>query len=320
VAGPEALAAVSRQGTPSAARVWAALLVVYVVWGSTYLAILLAIDTIPVFLMGAVRFLVAGALLYVWSIRLGDRERDRPTARNWGAAAVVGAALFLGGNTGVAWAETRVDTGVSSLVIATIPLWMALFDRIACGQGLSARGGLGLAVGFGGATLLAMPTGPDHIDVTGGVVLLLAAASWAAGSLYSRRAPLPSRPLVSSSMQMLAGGGMLALVAVSTGELGQVHHVSATSAVALVYLIVFGSILAFTCYAWLLRKARTSLVSTYAYVNPLVAVFLGWAIESEPIGPRTLVAGGLILAAVALLVTPPRERARGPVVVPARGR
>jgi drug/metabolite transporter (DMT)-like permease len=305
---------------PSAARIWAALLVVYVVWGSTYLAILLAIDTIPVFLMGAVRFLVAGALLYVWSIRLGDRRNDRPGLRQWAAAAIVGGALFLAGNTGVAWAETRVDTGVASLVIATMALWMALFDRIAYGQRLSRLTLLGLGVGFAGAALLASPTGPGHMDVAGGIVLLGAAASWAAGSLYARGAPLPRRPLVSSGMQMLAGGAMLAVVAVSSGELGRVHHVSATSALSLVYLVVFGSILAFTCYAWLLRNARTSLVSTYAYVNPLVAVFLGWAIESEPIGARTIVAGMLILASVALIVTPPKERSRKAVVaVPARG-
>src|SRR5262249_46366110 len=138
---------------PSAARMWAALLVVYVVWGSTYLGILLAIRTIPVFSMTAIRFLVAGALLYAWSIRRGDREGDRPGLRQWGAAAVVGGALFLGGNTGVAWAEKRVDTGVSSLVIATVPLWMALFDRVASGQRLTRLGGLGLAVGFAGAAL-----------------------------------------------------------------------------------------------------------------------------------------------------------------------
>jgi drug/metabolite transporter (DMT)-like permease len=301
-----------------AARIWAALLVVYVVWGSTYLGILLAIDTIPVFLMGALRFLIAGALLYAWSIRRGDRNGDRPGMQQWIAAAVVGGALFLVGNTGVAWAEKRVDTGISSLVIATMPLWMALFDRVAYGQRLSALGGLGLGVGFAGAALLAGPTG--QVDVAGGLVLLLAAASWAAGSLYARHAPLPGRPLVSSSMQMLAGGVLLAVVAVSTGELGQVHHVSRTSVLALVYLIVFGSILAFTCYAWLLRNARTSLVATYAYVNPLVAVFLGWSIESEPIGARTLVAGVLILAAVALIVTPPKERRRAPAAaVPARG-
>jgi len=298
---------------------WAALLVVYVVWGSTYLGILLAIRTIPVFLMTAVRFLIAGALLYALSIRRGDRAGDRPGRREWLAAVVVGAALFLGGNTGVAWAEQRVDIGVSSLVIATIPLWIAVFDRVATGQRLTRLGALGLAVGFAGAALLAGPTGAGHIDLAGAIILLLAAASWAAGSLYSRRAPLPRRPLVSSSMQMLTGGALLAVVAAASGEVEHVHHVSLESGLALVYLIVFGSLLAFTCYAWLLRNARTSLVATYAYANPLVAVFLGWAVESEPIGARTVVAGALILAAVALIVTPPKEPERAAVAVPARG-
>jgi drug/metabolite transporter (DMT)-like permease len=202
-----------------------------------------------------------------------------------------------------------------------MPLWMALFDRIACGQRLSRLAVVGLGIGFAGAALLAGPTGPGHVDLAGGLVLLLAAASWAAGSLYARRAPLPRRPLVSSAMQMLAGGVMLAIVAASSGELGRVHDVSVMSVLALVYLIVFGSILAFTCYAWLLRNAQTSLVSTYAYVNPLVAVFLGWAIVSEPIGPRTIVAGVLILAAVVLIVTPAPERRRGAALaLPARGR
>lgn len=293
----------------------------YVVWGSTYLGILYAIETVPVFLMGAVRFLVAGALLYAWSIRRGDRAGDRPRLRQWGAAAVVGGALLLVGNNGVAWAETRVDTGIASLVIATMPLWMALLDRAVCGQRLSRAAALGLAVGFAGAALLAWPSGPGRIDVAGAAVLLLAAAAWAAGSLYSRRAPLPRRPLVSSSMQMLTGGAMLLAVSVGLGEPGEVHEVSLKSALALAYLIVFGSIIAFSAYAWLLRNARTSLVSTYAYVNPLVAVFLGWALVGEPVGLRTVIAGALILSAVALIVTPPKVRpSEAALAVPARGR
>ena len=303
------------------ARIWAALLVVYVVWGSTYLGILLAIRTIPVFLMGSVRFLSAGLLLYAWSVRRGDRTGDRPGRQQWLAAGIVGALLFLGGNTGVAWAEKHVGTGISSLVIATVPLWMALFDRVACGQRLSRNAVLGLALGFAGAAVLAGPTGAGRIDVGGFVVLVLAAAAWAAGSLYSRRAPLPRRPLVSSSMQMIVGGALLAVVAAASGELGQAGRPSTESILAVVYLVVFGSIIAFTSYAWLLRVTRTSLVSTYAYVNPLVAVFLGWAVENEGVGLRTLLAGGLILVAVALIVSPSRGRIREALAtVPARGK
>jgi drug/metabolite transporter (DMT)-like permease len=286
-------------------RIWAGLLVIYVVWGSTYLGILLAIRTVPVFLLGAIRFLVAGSLLYAWSIRRGDRRGDRPGLREWGAAAIVGTLLFLGGNTGVAWAEKRVPTGTASLVIATIPLWMALFDRIACGQGLSRLAVVGLVLGFAGAAVLAGP-GSASIDTAGLIVLLVAASAWAAGSLYSRRAPLPRRPLVSSSMQMLVGGALLLVVGLGSGE--RIHHVSTESALAVAYLVVFGSILAFSTYAWLLRVARTSLVSTYAYVNPLVAVFLGWGFENETVGPRVLIAGAMIVGAVALIVTAQSRR------------
>jgi drug/metabolite transporter (DMT)-like permease len=303
------------------AEVWAALLVVYVVWGSTYLAILLAIRTIPVFLMGSLRFLIAGAFLYAWSIRRGDRQGDRLGRRQWLAAGVVGALLFLVGNTGVAWAEKRVATGDASLVIATIPLWMALFDRVACGQRLSRSSVLGLGLGFAGAAILAGPAGADRIDVAGFVVLLVAAAAWAVGSLYSRSAPLPRRPLVSASMQMLVGGALLAVVAAASGELGEVGRPSTQSILAVAYLVGFGSILAFSAYAWLLRATRTALVSTYAYVNPLVAVFLGWAIENEGVGLRTLLAGGLILVAVALIVSPAKARSQdAAAAVPARGR
>jgi len=306
---------------PSPARVWAALAIVYVVWGSTYLFILLAERTMPVFVMSALRFLIAGGLLYVWAVRRGDRVGDPPTRRQWLAATVIGAALFVGGNGGVAWAEKRVDTGIASLLIAAVPLWMALFDRVACGQRLSRTAVTGLALGFGGVALLAWPSGPSHIDVAGAVALLVSGAAWAAGSLYSRRAPLPRRPFVSAGMQMLAGGVLLAIVAAATGEWTSIHNVSTGSILALVYLIAIGSWLAFTAYTWLLRTTRTSLVSTYAYVNPLVAVFLGWAIESEPLSVRTVVAGLVILAAVALIVTPPEgERATEPGPVPVRGR
>ena len=154
-------------------------------------------------------------------------------------------------------------------------------------------------LGFAGAAVLAGP-GSASIDTTGLIVLLVAASAWAAGSLYSRRAPLPRRPLVSSSMQMLVGGALLLVVGLGSGE--RIHHVSTESALAVAYLVVFGSILAFSTYAWLLRVARTSLVSTYAYVNPLVAVFLGWGFENETVGPRVLIAGAMIVGAVALIV------------------
>jgi drug/metabolite transporter (DMT)-like permease len=314
---------VTPAGGASPARIWAALFTVYIVWGSTYLGILLAIRTIPVFLMAGSRFLIAGVLLYAWSIRRGDTA-DRPTGRQWAAAAVVGAALFLGGNGLLSWAELRVDTGTSSLVIATVPLWMAILDRLFFGQRLGRMAVVGLVVGLAGAALLAGPTGPGHIDPLGAVVLIGSALSWTAGSLYSRSASLPRRPLLGASMGMLAGGALLALLGLSLGEAGELRNISWTSVLALVYLIVFGSLIAFSAYIWLLRAAPTSLVSTYAYVNPVVAVFLGWAIESEPIGVRTVVAGAMILVAVALIigVRPIRGRmtAPAPAATPARAR
>jgi drug/metabolite transporter (DMT)-like permease len=308
----------------SRARIWAALGIVYVVWGSTYLGILLAVRTLPPFLMASIRFLIAGGLLYLWSIRRGDRVTDRLGWKQWAAAAVVGFLLLVSANGMLAWAETRVDSGVSSLVIATVPLWMALIDRVAYGQRLSGTAVGGLVIGLAGAALLAGPTGPGHLEPLGAIVLLGSAISWAAGSLYSRRAPLPRRPLVGASMEMLAGGVLLAVIALSLGEAKQVGDVSTASLLAVLYLIVFGSLIGYTAYVWLLRAAPTSLVSTYAYVNPVVAVFLGWAIASEPIGARTLVAGAMILLAVALIVRgrPVRAQSNAPVpaAAPARAR
>jgi drug/metabolite transporter (DMT)-like permease len=295
-------------------KVWAALAVVYVVWGSTYLGILYAIDTIPVFLSMGIRFVVAGGLLYVWAVRRGDVMGDRVGRRQWLAAAVVGGLLFVGGNSLVAWSETRVDTGVAALLIAAVPLWMALFDRVANGQGLSRPALLGLLVGFGGVALLAWPSGPSRIDALGALALLVSGAAWAAGSLVARRAALPRRPLLSSAMQMFAGGMLLMLVAGASGEFAEVGSPSLKSVLAMIYLVVFGSWLAFSAYTWLLQVAPMSVVSTYAYVNPVVAVFLGWAILSEPLSVRTVAAGVIILGAVALIVTPARVR---PSPVPA---
>jgi drug/metabolite transporter (DMT)-like permease len=309
-----------REGT-SQAKVWATLAVVYVVWGSTYLGILYAIDTIPVFLSMGIRFVLAGGLLYAWAVRRGDVLGDRIGWRQWAAAVLVGGLLFVGGNSLVAWSETRVDTGVAALLIAAVPLWMALFDRAANGQRLSRSTLIGLLVGFAGVALLAWPSGPSRIDALGAVALLVSGAAWAGGSLIARGSPLPRRPLVSSGMQMLAGGMLLMLVAGASGELTEVGHVSLKSVLAMVYLIVFGSWLAFSAYSWLLQVAPTSVVSTYAYVNPVVAVFLGWAVLSEPLSLRTVLAGAVILGAVALIVTPARRRPIPvPATVPARAR
>jgi drug/metabolite transporter (DMT)-like permease len=289
----------------STAAIWAALAAVYVAWGGTYLAIRVAIETLPPLLMASTRFLVAGALLYPWAIRRGDRQGDRPTRRQWVAATIVGVSLLLGGNGMVVLAEQRVTSGITALLVATVPVWMVLLARFVLHERARWMEWLGLVVGFGGLALLAWPSGPQQLDPLGIAMVVFASISWAAGSLYARRAPMPARPLVGVAMEMLAGGVALGIVGVLSGELTQVHPetFSFESIMGLLYLIVIGSWVAFSAYVWLLRVARTSLVSTYAYVNPIVAVLLGWLILSEPVTVRTLFAGLVILVGVALIVT-----------------
>jgi drug/metabolite transporter (DMT)-like permease len=292
-------------------KVAAALATVYVVWGSTYLGIAVGIRTLPPFTMLALRFLIAGALLYLWARR---RATERPTARQWLAATVTGALLLLVGTGGVAWAEQRLDTGVVALVVAVVPLWLALLDR----QPLSWPALLGLAVGFAGVALL---VGPGTHFSWVALVVVLTSLGWAAGSLYSRTAPQPAEPLLGAAMQMLAGGGLLVLVGAASGELADIHSPSLASVGAIAYLVVIGSLLAFSAYTWLLRNARTSLVGTYAFVNPVVAVLLGSLFLGEPLAARTLVAGALIVVAVALIVAAPRRSysQKREVVQPALG-
>ncbi|HJV05492.1 MAG TPA: EamA family transporter [Actinomycetota bacterium] len=308
--GPRA----EREASPAA--IWAALVAVYIVWGSTYLAIKLTVQTIPPFLSASVRFLVAGALLYLFSIRRGDRREDRPRAIHWRSAAIIGTALLLGGNGFVVLAEERIPSGLASLVVATVPLWMVFFRFAILRESVGWKEAAGLLIGFGGLALLVGPIGAGRVDLVGAGMVLFASVSWAAGSLYARRAPLPSRPLVGTSMEMLAGGVALLVVAAAAGELGDLDlgGVSAASLWGLGFLIVFGSWVGFAAYVWLLRNARTSLVSTYAYVNPVVAVFLGWAVLEEVVTLRTFLAGGVILAGVAMIVAAtsrPTEEAPG---------
>jgi drug/metabolite transporter (DMT)-like permease len=289
---------------PSTGAIWAALLTVYVGWGGTYVGIRLAIDTMPPLLMASTRYLVAGGLLYIWAVRRGDREGDRPTRRHWLAAAIIGVALLLGGNGMVTLAEQRVPSGIAALVVATVPLWLVLLARVVLRERVRWLEWVGVAVGLGGVALLAMPTGAQRLDPLGIGLVVVASISWATGSLYARRASMPARPLVGVAMEMLAGGLALGVVGIFRGELAQVHpeRFSMESILGLLYLIVVGSWFAFSAYVWLLRVARTSLVATYAYVNPVVAVFLGWLILSEPVTPRTLLAGLVILVAVAMIV------------------
>ena len=287
------------------AMIWVALGAVYVIWGTTYLAIRVVNETLPPLLAASVRFLVAGALMYAWTIRRGDRDGDRPGGVQWRAAAIIGTLLLLGGNGGVVWAEKTIPSGLAALLVALVPLWMALLDRVIFHRHLRTRTVIGLVAGFGGAALLVGGEAAGEVDLIGMLFVVGASFCWSFGSLYSRQAPLPKRPFVGIAMEMLAGGVALGVVGILAGELGQVDAsgFSRASLLGLLYLIVFGSWIGFTAYLWLLRVARTSLVSTYAYVNPVVAVFLGWLILDEAVTGRTLVAGGIIVAAVALIIS-----------------
>ncbi|HKV30849.1 MAG TPA: EamA family transporter [Candidatus Dormibacteraeota bacterium] len=298
-------------------RIWLALGTVYILWGSTYLGIKYAIDTIPPFLMGSLRFLVAGGVLYLLAIRTGDTRGDQVGGRQWLAALVIGGALLVGGNGGVILAEQYAPTGIVALLVATAPLWMAVIDRVVFGRRLPLLGVVGLLIGFGGVAFLIGWPGAGRINLAGAALALAAPVCWASGSVFTRHVRLPKRPLVAAGMEMLWAGLVFAIASILTGEVGRLHwqHVSTTSIVALLYLIVLGSLVGFSAYVWLLRSAPLSLVSTYAYVNPVVAVILGGIFLGEAINARLVMAGGIIILAVALIVVA-RSRAASQPRVP----
>ena len=279
-----------------------ALITVYLIWGSTYLAIAVANRSLPPLLMLSARFLIAGALLYGWSLWRGDVAAERPGRRQWLSAGVVGALLLLVDTGGIAWAEQRVASGTTALLVASVPLFIALIDRAVFGIRLGFGAVAGIGTGLLGVGLLVGPSA--HIDMLGAAVILVASFAWAAGSVYARVAPLPRKPVLSAAMQMLSAGVLLGVAGLAMGEGSRVHlgGMSSASLAAFAFLIVFGSLVAFTVYAWLLKNASTTLLSTYAYVNPAVAVFLGWALVGEHVGSKEIAAGVVILSSVALLV------------------
>ena len=288
---------------------------VYVLWGSTYLAIRIGVETIPPFLMAGLRHLTAGVLLYAW-MRL--RGTPRPEARHWRSAAIVGGLLLLGGNGLVTWAEQRVPSGLAALIVASVPLWMTAIDSVLRRERPHGVVLAGLAMGLGGIGFLAAPgrfAGGGHVDPLGAVALLCAALFWAMGSLVSRRVALPSATFLATAMEMMAGGVILLAVAGATGEVGAASFsaVSARSLLALGYLVVAGSLVGFSAYIFLLGATTPARVSTYAYVNPIVAVSLGWLLAGESVTPRTLVAAAVIVAAVALIIRHGAERPAAPV-------
>jgi drug/metabolite transporter (DMT)-like permease len=294
-------------------RVWLALVTVYVVWGSTFIALAIAVRDLPPFLAMAIRHLVAGSVLLVVALPRGAREGDRIGRPQVLAAFVFGGLLFVTGHGALAWAQQTVPAGVAALLVGTIPIWMALFDRVGFGRRLPRAAYAGIALGFTGLALLFDPFGKGSVDRLGALVIVCSAMCWAAGSLYSRGAPLPKRPLVSAGLASLCGGILLAGYSAVSGEIGEAVWTQ-DAVLALTYLIVVGSFVGFTSYVWLLRVAPTSLVSTYAYVNPLVAVVLGWLILGEDVTVEMAVAGAAVLVSVAVIL-----RAGSTDLAPGRG-
>ncbi len=311
-----------RRSWASTEKLVLAFAAIYLIWGSTYLGIKIAIETIPPFLMAGTRFIIAGALLYFWSRRRGAGP---PTTAQWRSAVIIGALLFLGGNGALTWAEERVDSGLACLLLATIPLWMVLIGHAqqkARHQGtvLGGRVIAGLGLGIAGIGLLVGPSnflGHGGVDRLGAAVLLCGALAWAVGSLYSPKADLPRSTLLAASMEMLTGGVLLILLGLVTRETAglDLSVISIRSILGISYLITFGSLVGFTSYNWLLSHASPARVSTYAYVNPVVAVFLGWAVAHEHVTLRTLAAAALVVAAVALIITHRARPAARPLEV-----
>lgn len=282
-------------------RVVVGMAIVYLVWGSTYVAIDVAMTTIPPMLLMAVRFAVAGALLYAWAIRRGDRHRDRPTLRQWWHAAVTGGTMLVGGTGLISLAMVWIGAGTAALLSATVPVWMALFARTVFGDRLTRLAWVGLTIGLVGVAVLVDPSGGQTVGI---VLALLGAMAWAAGSLRSRVAPAPARSLVAAAMEMLGASVVFLVVGVALGEPARLDlaAVDLASVVSFGYLVVAGSLVAFTAYRWLLANAPTPVVGTHAYVNPIVAVLLAWGLLGQRLEGRALVAAAIILLSVMLVV------------------
>ena len=283
-------------------KLWTALLALYIVWGSTYLAIRFAVETIPPFMHASVRFLISGLILFAWRRAAGD---PKPTAGNWKSTAIVGTFLLLGGNGLVALAEKHIPSGIAALVISTSPFWLVLFESLRSGGNKpNWQSILGLVIGFGGVFLLIGPSeitgSKQEFNTVSVILLLIAPFLWSLGSIYARGADMPKSTLMSTGMQMLAGSVSLFIVSVLTGELNDFNlaDVSMRSLWGLLYLITFGSLVGFVSYGWLLHNAPVSLTSTYAYVNPVVAVFLGWLLANEELNARIGLASAIIIGSV----------------------
>lgn len=290
-------------------RLLFAYLAVYLIWGSAYFAIHIAVESAPPFLMAGLRFALAGGILY-GALRL--RGEAAPTLVHWRSAAVAGVILFIGNNGLVVWAAAHsVPGGIQSLIVASVPMWVVLLTWLRPGgKRPAALVFVGLLIGFIGIALLIDPAQLAHIEVKEGDYLLLGVAAmifasfcWAVGSLYNRNAHFPASPLLATAMQLLTGGLMLVVVSIITGETAGFTFAQITSEgwMAIVYLALFPSVIGFGSYVWLLRVQPPARVATYAYINPMVALFLGWAFQGETITPRTLIAAAVIIGAVMLI-------------------
>jgi len=290
----------------SRSQIVAAFASIYVIWGSTYLAIRYAVQTIPPFLMGGFRFVISGAALYAWA---RYRGAARPSRIHWRNAIIAGGFLLVGGNGAVVWAEQFVPSGMTALLVSILPFWLVIIEWVRPPRRRPAAAVLiGLIVGFIGIIVLVGPGnlgGHGDVRPIGALVLILGSLSWAIGSFFSRDADLPASGLLTTGMEMLGGGALMLIVGILSGELSHfaISHVSMASAMGLLYLVTFGSLLGFTSYIWLLDKVSPARLGTYAYVNPIVAVLLGWAIAGERLSFRTAIAAAIVICAVALITT-----------------
>lgn len=302
--------------------VWAAILTLYVVWGSTYLAIRVAVETLPPFVMGAIRFVIAGLVMIAASAVLARGTLRRPTARELRDSAIVGACLMFGGMGLVSWAEQTVPSGIAGVLIAVMPAWVAIYSRLFFRERLPALAVVGIVVGIAGVVaLVGQGVAVDRsLDPAGIAVLILSPMAWAAGSTFAaHRARLPSDPLLATGLEMLFGSIVLAGAALVSGELAAFDPaaVSADAVLATGYLTVVGSLVAFTAFVWVIRHAPLPLVTTYAFVNPVIAVFLGWLLLHETVDPVQLAAGGVIVAGVALIILARSRMGETPAPAPA---
>lgn len=299
---------------PPAWQVLLAFGIIYFVWGSTFLAIRVGVREVPPFLLAGMRFLLAGIVLYAWMRAKGAAS---PTARQWAAAALLSVLIFVLDYGFLFWAEQRVPSGIDAVTMATIPVFMALSEILFLRtQTLTARLAFALLVGIGGVVVLtsrSLGLGERPIDTSGAIALLVAAISWAVASALMRKLPMPSSKPMSSAAQMLSGGVLLTLTAGALGEFREFHPqtVSRGAWIALAYLVVAGSIVAFTAYVWLIHHESPTKVGTYAYVNPVVAVALGYFLGGEAVGPRTLLGALLVLVSVIVITTAPARKAYG---------